>query len=40
VLLAAHGFALSAETMTDADGPTVADLDAELGALVERYLAP
>ncbi len=40
VLLAAHGFALSAETMTDPDGPSVADLDAELGALVERYLAP
>ena len=40
VLLAAQGFVFSAGTMTDRDGPDVDDLDAELGALVERYLAP
>jgi len=39
VLLTAHGFALSAETM--ADGTlTLDDLDTELHTLVERYLAP
>ena len=38
VILAAHGFVLSGETM--ADGRlTVDDLDAELRALTERYLA-
>ena len=40
VLLAAHGFALSAETMAEPGGPGVTDLDAALGSLVERYLAP
>jgi AcrR family transcriptional regulator len=42
VLLAAHGFALSASTMTGTrtGGPTLADLDAELSGLVDRYLAP
>ncbi|RYU10158.1 TetR/AcrR family transcriptional regulator [Nocardioides iriomotensis] len=38
LLLAAHGFAISAQTMTDA-GVSEADLDAELAHLVERYLA-
>jgi AcrR family transcriptional regulator len=37
VLLAAHGFALSAHTMTEPFSE--ADLDAELRVLVERYLA-
>jgi hypothetical protein len=47
VLLAAHGFALSAQTMTAEDpageaspGVTTADLDRELRTLVARYLAP
>jgi AcrR family transcriptional regulator len=40
LLLTAHGFALSAETMTDPDGPSMADLDRALRDLVERYLAP
>ena len=46
VLLTAHGFALSAQTMAaetmagEADGPTVAELDAELRRAVERYLQP
>jgi AcrR family transcriptional regulator len=47
VLLAAHGFALSAQTMTGDDpdgdaspGVTTADLDRELRTLVARYLAP
>jgi len=43
MLLAAHGFALSASTMTDADdptGPALDDLDRELRRLVERYLVP
>jgi AcrR family transcriptional regulator len=40
VLLAAHGFALSAATMTDEPSPTLDDLDGELRLLVERYLAP
>ena len=38
ILLAAHGFTLSAETMTDAH--SVDDLDEELRTLLERYLAP
>lgn len=39
MLLTAHGFALSARTMTDDDLPLSA-LDAELVHLVRRYLAP
>lgn len=39
MLLAAHGFALSARTMTDDDLPLSA-LDTELVHLVRRYLAP
>ena len=39
VLLAAHGFVLSAETMAT-DGVTVAALDDELRTLVARHLAP
>lgn len=39
VLLAAHGFALSAPTMVDDPGPALVDLDGELRVLVERYLA-
>ena len=39
VLLTAHGFAISASTMADRD-ISVADLDAELHTLTERYLAP
>ncbi|WP_445255515.1 TetR/AcrR family transcriptional regulator [Nocardioides aurantiacus] len=39
LVLAAHGFALSAATMTT-DGLTTADLDAELAVLVRGYLAP
>ncbi|RLV48152.1 TetR/AcrR family transcriptional regulator [Nocardioides mangrovicus] len=39
VVLAAHGFGLSAETMVDHQ-VSVAILDRELLALVERYLAP
>lgn len=39
VLLAAHGFTLSAPTMTT-DDLTQADLDAELVHLLQRYLAP
>ncbi len=39
VLLAAHGFALSAATMTDPDGVSVDDLDAELHRLVAAYVA-
>ncbi|ROR90830.1 TetR/AcrR family transcriptional regulator [Nocardioides aurantiacus] len=39
LVLAAHGFALSARTMTT-DGVAAADLDAELVQLVRRYLAP
>ena len=39
ILLAAHGFVLSAQTMVD-DQVTHADLDRELGHLVERVLAP
>jgi AcrR family transcriptional regulator len=43
LLLASHGFVLSAHTMVDGDTGRDADvthLDAELGLLVERYLAP
>jgi hypothetical protein len=40
LLLAAYGFAISAQTMTEPGGPSVADLDAELRVIVERYLAP
>lgn len=39
LLLAAHGFTISAHTMTD-DGLTRADLDAELITLVRSYLTP
>lgn len=39
LLLAAHGFAISAQTMTG-DGVTGSDLDGELVRLVEGYLAP
>jgi AcrR family transcriptional regulator len=38
VLLTAHGFVLSAATMTDS--VTVAHLDGELRLLLDRYLAP
>jgi AcrR family transcriptional regulator len=38
ILLAAHGFALSAQTM--ADGASEDELQAELRRLVERYVAP
>ncbi|MEU4222605.1 TetR/AcrR family transcriptional regulator [Actinoplanes sp. NPDC026623] len=38
VLLAMHGFVISAATMTD--GITEADLDDELRLLLDRYLAP
>ena len=40
VLLTAYGFALSAPTMTGPEGPTLDDLDGELRAALERYLAP
>jgi AcrR family transcriptional regulator len=43
LMLTAHGFALSTQTMTeepDQGGPTEADLDNELRSLVERYLRP
>jgi AcrR family transcriptional regulator len=39
ILLTAHGFVLSHHTMTD-ERVTEADLDAELGEMVRRYLAP
>jgi hypothetical protein len=39
IVLACHGFTLSAGTMTDA-GVSEAQLDAELVALVEGYLRP
>ena len=39
LLLTAQGFVLSPQTMTD-DAVSHDDLDAELTALVERYLAP
>ena len=38
IVLAAHGFALSTQTMTD--GVSAEHLQAELHALVERYVAP
>ncbi|GIJ70445.1 TetR/AcrR family transcriptional regulator [Virgisporangium ochraceum] len=38
LLLSAHGFVFSAHTMADDVG--VADLDAQLRALLDRYLAP
>jgi AcrR family transcriptional regulator len=43
LMLTAHGFALSTQTMTaapDLGGPTEADLDGELRHIVERYLRP
>lgn len=44
LLLACHGFALSAHTMTDGPGPSrdadVSAYDAELAHLVERFLQP
>jgi AcrR family transcriptional regulator len=44
LLLACHGFALSAHTMTDASSPSrdadVSALDRELAHLVERFLRP
>jgi AcrR family transcriptional regulator len=39
IMLAAHGFTLSAETMTDGSRPVEA-YDEELRVLLERYLAP
>lgn len=39
ILLAAHGFTLSAETMAD-DGHAVEEYDEELRLLLERYLTP
>jgi AcrR family transcriptional regulator len=39
LVLAAHGFAISAHTMQD-DDLTQADFDTELTTLVRRYLAP
>ncbi|HET6154492.1 MAG TPA: helix-turn-helix domain-containing protein [Marmoricola sp.] len=39
LVLAAHGFTFSTQTMVD-DDVTAAELDRELGRLVERYLAP
>jgi AcrR family transcriptional regulator len=39
IMLAAHGFTLSAETMTDDERPVEA-YDEELRTLLERYLAP
>ncbi len=39
ILLAAHGFTLSAETMVD-DGHAVEEYDEELRLLLERYLTP
>jgi AcrR family transcriptional regulator len=40
LLLAAHGFALSVETMADQAGPSITAFDAELRHLTERYLRP
>ncbi len=41
LVLTAQGFTLSLQTMTDdGAGPAEADFEAELGVLVERYLAP
>ncbi|MGI9085038.1 MAG: TetR/AcrR family transcriptional regulator [Aeromicrobium sp.] len=39
LVLALHGFALSIQTMVD-DEVSQADIDAELTAMVKRYLAP
>jgi len=39
IVLTAHGFTLSAQTMT-ADGVSTEALDAELSAILERYLTP
>jgi AcrR family transcriptional regulator len=39
IVLTAHGFTLSAETMTD-DARSVEEYDEELRTLLERYLAP
>ena len=39
LMLAAHGFAISAHTMAD-DGLTQTDFDTELTTLVRRYLTP
>lgn len=39
MLLAAHGFTLSAQTMVDGERPDTA-YDAELRLMLERYLAP
>jgi hypothetical protein len=38
IVLAAHGFALSTQTM--ADGVSAENLQAELHTLIERYVAP
>lgn len=40
LLLAAHGFALSVETMADRAGPSITAFDEELRHLTERYLRP
>lgn len=40
VVLACHGFVLSAHTMADGDEAGESTLDAELDALVRRYLRP
>lgn len=40
LLLACHGFALSAQTMAGATGPSEADLEDELRSLADRYLRP
>ncbi|MGZ4592291.1 MAG: TetR/AcrR family transcriptional regulator [Actinomycetes bacterium] len=40
ILLTAHGFAISAETMVDDTGPSLAQLDQELRELTRRYLSP
>lgn len=40
IMLSAHGFAISAETMADEPGPSVEQLDHELRELTWRYLRP
>jgi AcrR family transcriptional regulator len=40
VVLACHGFALSAQTMADGGGPDEDELEDELRGLVDRYLRP
>lgn len=40
IMLSAHGFAISAETMADERGPSVEQLDHELRELTWRYLRP